>query len=180
MRPGGKWSSSARRAEATWLCTAAWANAFLRRASSVWARSASACEPCPLRENAAVNSASCSAWPSVSPAMACCWNDPQQVEVGHGHEQQQVMGGGRARVLPGCYLLACDARLENRVRQGELGRQPGNRRRTAAHRVHPQSAFDGRAAGHGDCAIAILQWPVMVLVIDAGLNRRQPKDLGAP
>ncbi len=105
---------------------------------------------------------------------------PQEVEVSHGHEQQEVMGGGRGRVLPGRYLLAGDARLENRVRQGELGRQPGNRRRTAADRVHPQSGFQRRAAGHGDRAIAVLQRPVMVLVIDAGLNRRQPEDLGAP
>ena len=99
---------------------------------------------------------------------------PQEIEVSHGRVQEEVVGGGRGRLLPGGHLLAGDARLENRVRQGELGRHAGNRRRTAADRIHPQSGFQRRAAGHGDRAVAVLQRPVMVLVIDAGLNRGQP------
>ena len=62
---------------------------------------------------------------------------PQEVEVSHGHEQQEVMGGGRGRVLPGRHLLACDARLENRIRHGELGRHA---RESPAHRRRPRTS----------------------------------------
>ena len=99
---------------------------------------------------------------------------PQQIEVGHGREQEKVVRGGCGRVLPGRHLLVRDARLENRVRDGELGRYAGDRRSTAAHRIHSQAGFQRRAAGHRDRAIAVLQRPVMVLVIDPGLNGRQP------
>ena len=62
---------------------------------------------------------------------------PQEVEVGHGHEEQEVMGGGRGRVLPGGHLLAGDARLENRVRHGELGRHA---RESPARRRPPRTS----------------------------------------
>ncbi len=94
---------------------------------------------------------------------------PQEIEVGHGHVEEEVVGGCLGRVLSGGDLLAGDVRLKDRVGQRELGRHAGNRRRAAAHGIHPQSGFERRTVGHGDGAVAVLQRPVVVLVVDAGL-----------
>ena len=59
------------------------------------------------------------------------------------------MGGCRGRLLPGRHLLACDARLENRVGQSELGGHSGNRRRTppTAYIPNPASSAERLAEG---------------------------------
>ena len=110
-------------------------------------RSASAWLPWPVRAKAAVSSASCFGVVERLLRNGLLLERPQKIEIGHSHEEEQVVGGGRGRVLLGRHLLARDARLENGVRQGELGRHAGNRRGTAAHRIHPQSGFQCRAAG---------------------------------
>lgn len=84
------------------------------------------------------------------------------------------MGGGGGGVLLCRHLLAGDARLKNRIRHGKLGRHSRNRRGATADRVHSQSGFQRRSVCIGDRAIAVLQWAVMVLVVDAGLNGGQP------
>ena len=66
---------------------------------------------------------------------------PHEIEIRHRHEEKQVVGGGRDGVLPCRHLLIGDARLENRVREAELGGDAGNRRSAAAHRIHSQAAF---------------------------------------
>ena len=103
----------------------------------------------------------------------------EQIEVAHGDEQEQVVRGGRDRVLPGRHLLVRNAGLEDGVGHGELGRYAGNSRSAATHRIHAQAGFQRRAVGHGDRAIAVLQRAVMVLVVDAGANVRQPQHLGS-
>ena len=61
---------------------------------------------------------------------------PQEIEIRHRREKKQVVGGGRDRVPPGRHLLVRNARLENGVREGELGR---SRRESPAHRRPPHT-----------------------------------------
>ena len=69
---------------------------------------------------------------------------PQQIEVRHGHKQQQVVRGRCGGLPPGRHLLVGDARLEDGIGQGKLGRQAGDGRGPppTAYMPNPASAAE--------------------------------------
>ena len=149
-------NSSTSRAEATLISAAACAAAFLRTANSVWARSASACEPCPARANAAVNSDQLFGMAERVLGNGLLLKRRQEVEIRRGHEEEEIVVRGRGRVLPGGHFVAGDAGLEDRVRGAKVGRHAGNRWRAAANGLHSHAGFECRAAADRDCPVVPL------------------------
>ena len=128
-------SSSARRAEATRVWAAAWATAFRRSAelrlrpigvglialSGAGEGRRQLGQPLRMDERFLRNGL----------LLEC----PQQIEVRHGHKQQQVVRGRCGGLPPGRHLLVGDARLEDGIGQGKLGRQAGDGRRLRPRRT---------------------------------------------
>ena len=102
---------------------------------------------------------------------------PQEIEISHGDEEKRVVMLAGSGILPCGHLLVGNTGLENGVGDGELCGKARDGRRPAAYGVHAHSGLQRGAADDGNSAVGVLQWPVVVLIVDSGLNGREPEDL---
>ena len=70
-----------------------------------------------------------------------------------------------------------DARLEDRIREVELGDEAGNRGRAGAYRCRAQPTIKRTSARVKDDARHILDGAFMVIVVDARSQRGNPQDV---